>query len=299
MSFRQRTAFINRCLPRVGLAQAIRRVSPVASRGLRTGSRIFAEINPVTARPHAAVGNGRGVSVLVGLALISLWGQQVLAESFDPIEPVTKRPVPLLLENPLNQKPSRLVGLGVRAVTFLNVSVYAVGFYLDETALSRIASSPRWKDYSSANLDAFVEDLVRGTGSVSVRVEPVRNTDGPHLRNGFLRILQKQIGIEEAKGSLTDDSSEKKAILGAMDEFRAAFPTGKVAKGEVLVLTKTEAGTLRLEYNGTELVEIHNRWLAERMLEGYLCGQKPISPKLRESVAVGLTEVLRGNQPQF
>ncbi|TPX54951.1 chalcone isomerase [Powellomyces hirtus] len=242
--------------------------------------------------------NGAGflLALAVGSVLI---GQSIHAEEarIVPVdvleEPVSKKPVPAKLElsygSPLRSHSFRLVGLGVRQVTFLNVSVYTIGFYLDADVMNRLRQSSDWKaGYKPEDMEKYVEKLVRGKGDISVRVEPVRNTDGPHLRNGFMRILTKQMGQE----NLTED--EKTKVLAAMDEFRSAFPTGKVAKGEVFILTKTDDGVLRMEHEGVEKAYIKNRWIAERLMEGYLREQKSIAPKLRKSVGAGLEAVVRG-----
>ncbi|KAJ3173387.1 hypothetical protein HDU87_007656 [Geranomyces variabilis] len=214
-------------------------------------------------------------------------------------EPVTKKPVPKTLSLVYDGRPHvfHLLGLGVRQVTFLNISVYTVGFYLDSRSMDalrkRAATFAPFTSAPEKKLEDVVEPLIRGDAAeVSVRVVPVRDTDGPHLRNGFMRILTARMGHESATLSETD----RQAILEAMDVFRAAFPTGQVKKGEEFVLTKTAGGALRLQHKGVEIAYVRNRWVAERLMEGYLREKKAIAPKLRKSVAAGLHALFTGHE---
>ncbi|KAI8821020.1 chalcone isomerase [Fimicolochytrium jonesii] len=208
-------------------------------------------------------------------------------------EPVTKKPIPTTLTLTLGATPQHftLLGLGVRQVTFLNVSVYTIGYYISTPSIARLRSSPSFKSYTPATLSDFTAPLTRDTSTpLALRISPVRNTDGPHLRNGFMRILTRQLAAEDAM--LTPE--EKKGVLEAMDELRAAFPAGKVAKGEVFVFVKTEGGELRMVHEGVEKTVVRNRWVAERFFEGYLLdGKKVISEKLRKSIAEGLEHIIK------
>ncbi|KAJ3155335.1 hypothetical protein HDU86_004426 [Geranomyces michiganensis] len=214
-------------------------------------------------------------------------------------EPVTKKPVPKTLTVVYDGRPHvfHLLGLGVRQVTFLNINVYTVGFYLESRSLDRIRrNASAFAPFVSApdpekKLEDIIEPLIRGDVECSVRVVPVRDTDGPHLRNGFMRILTGRMGHEGAALGEAD----RQAILEAMDALRAAFPTGPVKKGEEFVLTKTASGALRIRYKGVEIANVQNRWVAERLMEGYLREKKPISSKLRKSVVAGLQSLFTGH----
>ncbi|KAJ3292705.1 hypothetical protein HK104_005093, partial [Borealophlyctis nickersoniae] len=63
---------------------------------------------------------------------------------------------------------------------------------------------------------------------------------------------------------------------------------GQIKPGQAFVFVKTADGGLRVEFEGKESVTVPNRWVAERFFEGYLRAEKPISDKLRRSVAEGL-----------
>ncbi|KAJ3049606.1 hypothetical protein HK097_009425 [Rhizophlyctis rosea] len=216
-------------------------------------------------------------------------------------EPITKLPVPKTLTQTYGQPPKRLtlslIGLGVRQVTFINFNAYTIGFYLSPTTCSRIQKSFKWRsDFSAKHLldgdqqgEYFVRDLVRGEGEVAIRIDPTRNTDGPHLRNGFMRFLTARLAKEDDELS----EVEKTAILEAFDSLRAKFPAGRVAPGQAFVFTKTQDGGLRVEFEGEEFVTVNNRWVAERFFEGYLTAEKPISEKLRRSIAEGLETLAR------
>lgn len=55
------------------------------------------------------------------------------------IDPTSSTPFPTLIRAPDGSN-LKLVGTGVRTVSFLGIRVYAAGFYVDERAMDRIAS---------------------------------------------------------------------------------------------------------------------------------------------------------------
>ncbi|KAI8927522.1 chalcone isomerase, partial [Entophlyctis helioformis] len=215
-----------------------------------------------------------------------------------PAEPVTKTKVPKAIS--VAGKRFELVGQGIRQVTFLYVSVYTAGIYVNDALKKRIQSSSRWRqEYSADKLIKgegeakwFARDLVDGrNGSeISLRIDPVRNTDGPHLRNGFVRFLTARLRQEEAGMSET----ERASFADALDAFRSLFPAGVVRPGQALVFTRLSDGRLRGEFNGAETGIVANAALSQWVMEGYLHSQPAaISPFLVSSVAQGLERLAR------
>ncbi|KAJ1559806.1 hypothetical protein HK405_009283, partial [Cladochytrium tenue] len=84
------------------------------------------------------------------------------------------------------------------------------------------------------------------------------------------------------------------AARAAIKEFEAKFLSGPISKGQQLVFTKLVDGGFRMEYEGRELGVVRSRWLAERFFEGYLSHEKPLSNRLRASVADNLRSIVKG-----
>ncbi|KAJ3089663.1 hypothetical protein HK102_005808 [Quaeritorhiza haematococci] len=256
------------------------------------------------------------IAVAVGVgAGLYLYGQERLsaksilyAEAEAPeltsLEPITRREIPssLRLQYDVNspggtpkQHEFEIVGLGARQVTFLNVSVYVLGLYIEKEALRKLQSSPLSSKYSTIDFLNWADDglLVKGIVrrpdvELSLRIEPVRNTNGAHLRGGFMRFLQKRYAKEEK--SLTPE--ERKDIVSNISEFNAKFPMGVVRTGESLVFTKLRNGHLRLELNGDEVMRIPCQWISERFMEYYLDKERPPSDKARRNIAEGFERLL-------
>lgn len=96
--------------------------------------------------------------------------------------------------------PARLLGLGVRKITFLKVQVYVVGLYAKESDLddhnSRFRALPEVQKFQrtdSASSDTAFRAIVQNPIELVLRIAPVRNTNGPHLRDGFTRNLTQAI----------------------------------------------------------------------------------------------------------
>lgn len=72
------------------------------------------------------------------------------------LDPATKTPLPNSIPSPSSFKSSsdlKLVGLGVRTVSFLSVRVYVSGLYVEEKALNgKLQSLPAWKGYNKERL---------------------------------------------------------------------------------------------------------------------------------------------------
>ncbi|KAI9092166.1 chalcone-flavanone isomerase-domain-containing protein [Phlyctochytrium arcticum] len=259
-------------------------------------------VKPALTAVLAAVLGGIAASTLMGDTFLS--AERVAeADVNEPvgIEPVTKRPLPVSLSLTYNSSshPFNLLGLGVRQVTLLNINVYTIGFYINPVLAKRLGQDPVLRDIKNTKelTDSVVERIVEGGPGeeIAIRIEPTRNTDGPHLRNGLLRMLSAQLAHEDTTATRATPPlpvpSADPALLTALDTLRAAFPSGQVKKGQVMVFTRTSEGWLRMEYEGQEMCVVRHRWVADRFVEGYLRGRKVISEKLRQSVVVGINHL--------
>ncbi|KAI9328301.1 chalcone-flavanone isomerase-domain-containing protein [Zopfochytrium polystomum] len=230
------------------------------------------------------------------------------------IEPETKERIPTELrlrfprkEGPPAENVFYLLGFGVRQVTMLYFNVYVVAMYADQGSLAGIRHSPKWKTYTPTAVlkgtedSYYAKDFVRRPGcELSLLLRPVRQTTGVHLRQGFSKFLNDTLAREVKSGALKETGSfpagtteeDRKALASAaIKELEAKFPIGPVDKGQSFIFTKRADGSLRFEMDGRELGVIQSKWLAERFFEGYLAHEKPISNKLRVSVAEGLRAV--------
>ena len=77
---------------------------------------------------------------------------------------------------------------------------------------------------------------------MAIRIEPVRNTNGHHLRDGFSRAIMHRM----QDGYMNEEEAED--VLKAMKELKAYFPKSMVIAGTALILTKEKNRTLKIEY---------------------------------------------------
>ncbi|KAK4119169.1 chalcone isomerase [Parathielavia appendiculata] len=207
-----------------------------------------------------------------------------------------------------------LVGLGLRTVTFLNLQVYVVGYYVATSDIAALQNALTKKvnpiattlvpsereQLSAALLDpaegerTWDELLAAGVPARSAfRVVPVRDTDFHHLRDGFVRAVQARAGAE----TMADD-----AFGEAMRQFRAVFSRGSVPKRKELLLVRDETGRLSITYNGgsykndgrfggRQLIGIvEDERLSRALWLNYLAGKKVASEPARKSIVEGIME---------
>lgn len=202
-----------------------------------------------------------------------------------------------------------LVGYGVRTVSFLSIQVYVVGYYIataDIAALQArlvrrvnpIASTlvaAEKDELRAALLDpadseaVWNELLAAGVPARSVfRVVPVRDTDFPHLRDGFVRAIQAN-----ADKAAADDA----AFGEAMREFRRIFNRGKVPKRKQLLLARGADGGLAVLYDeggkkGSKhlIGSVADERVSRALWLNYLAGKKVASEPARKSIVDGILE---------
>ncbi|TPX36287.1 hypothetical protein SmJEL517_g01641 [Synchytrium microbalum] len=233
----------------------------------------------------------------------------ISAKGGQRMEPTTKTLVPEFIKQHYADKLGasksdeychefHLIGVGVRTVTFLYIPVYVASLYTNMATVSSLRSLPKWKSGFSIdgflkNQDGCIQELLNLKGAeFSIRIEPVRNTNGAHLRNGCLRALDTKYNAE--KSTMTD--TERIEIRAALDKFASEFPVGTVKAGQVLAFTRKADGSFRFAFDGKELVTIPNGWLSKRFFEVYLNPEKAPSEPLRKNVAEGIEKILGKNK---
>ncbi|KAK3297119.1 chalcone-flavanone isomerase-domain-containing protein [Chaetomium fimeti] len=207
-----------------------------------------------------------------------------------------------------------LVGLGLRTVTFINLQVYVVGYYVATADIAALQSALTKKvnpiattlvagereELRAALLDpaegerTWDELLSAGVPARSAfRVVPVRDTDFHHLRDGFVRAVQARASPAAA----ADDSFGE-----AMRQFRAVFNRGSVPKRKELLLVRDETGRMSIAYDGgankkegrpagRQLIGVvEDERVSRALWLNYLAGKKVASEPARKSIVEGLME---------
>ncbi|KAL2263518.1 hypothetical protein VTK26DRAFT_6419 [Humicola hyalothermophila] len=204
-----------------------------------------------------------------------------------------------------------LVGLGLRTVTFLNLQVYVVGYYVATADIAALQNALTKKvnpiattlvpsereQLRAALLDpaegerTWDELLASGVPARSAfRVVPVRDTDFHHLRDGFVRAVQAR--APGMKGGADDE-----AFGEAMRQFRAVFNRGSVPKRKELLLVRDETGRLSIAYDGGKegkgrklIGVVEDERVSRALWLNYLAGKKVASEPARQDIVRGVMD---------
>ncbi|KAI8344232.1 chalcone isomerase [Chlamydoabsidia padenii] len=205
------------------------------------------------------------------------------------IDPDTHLVFPFYLTT--NSDWKRLIGLGARQVSFLNINVYVLGMYMKSEDIHQLQLDPKWKHFDKADFLAKEDlalSLLNQPVDVSIRIVPVRNTNTQHLRDGFTRSLLQR--MRQQSKTMTED--EEKEILDAIRDFKTKFVNAKVKKDTEFVFTKTKEGTFKMEYLGKDLGTVNNKWLAVNFIMTYLNPDIPASEAALHSIANGFDSLM-------
>ncbi|RHZ89450.1 hypothetical protein Glove_14g57 [Diversispora epigaea] len=194
-----------------------------------------------------------------------------------------------------NETRARLVGLGIRTVSFLKLRVYIIGMYISKDDIELLRNWNGWnkEKFLSADNDnndnnSLAYELLSQPVVIALRIEPVRNTNGQHLRDGFTRTLTNRLQNEHHL-----NESEIEQILEAIKEFKSKFPKTSIKAGTSMILTKQKDGNLRMEYEGKLYGMIENSWISKNLFMGYLTSNNPISKEAKNSIAEGFDKILK------
>ncbi|PKK71841.1 chalcone isomerase [Rhizophagus irregularis] len=205
---------------------------------------------------------------------------------------------------------ARLIGLGIRTVSFLKIKVYVIGMYISEDDIDVLKN---WKVNNECLRESYKENFLKLTFIkgydkekfmsendesmtlsildlpivMAIRIEPVRNTNGHHLRDGFTRAITHRM----QDGYMSEEDAEN--VLKAIKELKAKFPKSVVKAGTALILKKEKNGTLIIEYEGKNMGIVNNIWLTKNIFMSYLAAKNPISEKAKRNIADGFDELLK------
>lgn len=199
-----------------------------------------------------------------------------------------------------------LVGLGTRSVSFLGINVYVLGYYIATADIAELQArlirkinpiastlvSTEKDDLRAKLLDVvegesiWEELLQSGVPARScVRVVPVRDTDFPHLRDGFVRAIQARA-----------DRAQDEKFGEAVKEFKRLFNRGKVPKKKELLMLRDRDGKLTLVYDdgkssGRQLLGIvDDERISRALWMNYLGGKKVASEEAKQNIVNGVME---------
>ncbi|KAL1928625.1 hypothetical protein VTP01DRAFT_2411 [Rhizomucor pusillus] len=205
-------------------------------------------------------------------------------------EPHTKLAFPVYLQT--GSEWTRLVGLGVRQVSFLNLNVYVVGLYMKSQDIGAVRQLKGFEKFNKSEFLAKEDlalELLKQPVDVSIRIVPVRSTNTQHLRDGFTRSLLQR--MHNQSEDMTEE--QEREIMKAIQEFKSNFPSAKVKKGAEFVFTKNRDGYLEMEFEGKQMGTVKNTWLAINFFMGYLNPTQPASEYARQSIADGFQELFK------
>ncbi|KAK2002743.1 chalcone-flavanone isomerase [Colletotrichum falcatum] len=202
-----------------------------------------------------------------------------------------------------------LVGLGVRTVTFLGIQVYMVGYYVATADVARlqhhltkkidpIATTlvPSERDSLRAKLldpsegEAAWSAILREIGCRSAfRIVPVRDTDFPHLRDGFVRAITARSAADKA-------AYGDEAFGEAMREFKRLFNRGKLQKERELLLCRDAGGALEVVLDAGDgagrqtIGRVQDERVSRLLWLNWLAGKSVASEPARHSIIDGVME---------
>ncbi|CEP11454.1 hypothetical protein [Parasitella parasitica] len=205
-------------------------------------------------------------------------------------DPATNLVFPINLNTDNEWK--RLIGLGVRAVTFLNMNVYVVGMYMKSEDIGELRKLDGWKNFDRSKFlqdTDLAEKFLDQPYELSIRLVPTRATNTQHLRDGFLRLLMQRMKDQE----MTED--EEREVLKAIQEFKSNFVSMRVKKDTEFIFTKTREGGLKLVYEGRDFGTVQNPWLAKNFFMSYLNPNAPSSEAALYDIADGFERLMKEN----
>jgi len=203
----------------------------------------------------------------------------------------------------INKTPFLAVATGVRTVTFLNFHVYAVGLYIADAdiAVARkilraaaaeagVASAPDFAQLlgTPERGAPVIDELLRAGVRLAVRIVPTRNTDFPHLRDGFVRSVTNH---PEAKQLQSPEFGQ------SIGEIKKAFGRKrKLRKGEVVTWARDVTGGMTAWFGDSDehkelLGSLPDADVARLFFLQYLTGKKPNSPTLKAHAMAGLAAI--------
>jgi len=216
-------------------------------------------------------------SIPIGCALATpIFCQQQLTQD-ERVHVATGLKFPELITDYLG-KAEKLIGLGLKTVTFLSFQVYVAGIYVEEQFTTQFKAS------KNQDAQAIIDKIIKDTSiAKSLRITSCRSIGGNHLRDGFGRVLDKY-------ALQISDEKQKSEILKDLGAFKAHFPKGQIQRNESMLFTAYE-NKLTIQFEGKTLGVIESPFLCEYLFIAYL-GDKPATKETKDSVINGIQSLL-------
>jgi len=202
----------------------------------------------------------------------------------------------------------QLLGLGIRAVSFLKIQVYVVGMYVatDDIAALQEALIRRIDPVATTLVAGEKENLKQklldpelgeeiwsqvlkdsGVRTV-VRIVPTRDTDFGHLRDGWVRAITGR--ARKNPEEFGDD-----AFGDSVNNFKSLFRKGSVPKKKELLLARNSKGVLAVWYDDGKsgpqrLGDVQDERISRAVWLNYLAGKTVASEPARTSIVEGVME---------
>jgi len=158
-----------------------------------------------------------------------------------------------------------LLGVGLRTKTMLKVKVYAVGFYVADSALAGPLAAFKGKTDSAP----FYKDLVWGDFDKQIVMKFTRDVTTDQIRGAFRETLQG---------------------TSKVDQFLGYF--GDTKEGQEYVLTWKPGGVLATKVAGVDKPDIADKSFAAAVF-GIWLGDKPIQADIKKGLASRGAELIK------
>lgn len=225
-------------------------------------------------------------------------GLRIFSDDDQWLQPPTNCP-PFPWQIELNGTTYEALGVGVRAVTFMQFHIYALGIYI--ASEDKVRARQLLGRYSDLPIKLFDEnqnpeiiDLLLSNGiGFDLRIMPVRNTDFGHLRDGFIRTIMASF--------LTRKIGQTESFAEGLGEFKRAFSRKRdVSKGDTINFSRQKSGILNIYISkqaSPNIIEslgtVKSPDVSRCFFLQYMSGKKPCSPSALESFLHGLLNIAK------
>ncbi|KAL6453142.1 AIM18 Altered inheritance of mitochondria protein 18 [Candida maltosa Xu316] len=233
----------------------------------------------------------RPALALTALFVTPLFQPQIFSEVNQIVVDSSLTPFPAEIKKSTHfENDFKLLGHGMRSVTFVSFKVYGVGLYIAEKDIpkaSKILTSLSGQIEDPVQSVQVVEKLLDNDVKFLVRLSPVRNTDFNHLKDGLIKSILAHPKSKEIKEELAP----------GLDQLRKAFSRkGSVPKNHLLYLEIIDGGKLSVSYDhpGKEFYKmgvVESPLISRQLFLQYLSGPKPLSESLRQSCVKGFIDL--------
>jgi Chalcone isomerase-like len=158
-----------------------------------------------------------------------------------------------------------LLGVGLRTKTMLKVKVYAVGFYVADSALAGPLAAFKGKTDSAP----FYKELVWGDFGKQIVMKFTRGVSTDQIRGAFRETLEG---------------------TSKLDQFLGCF--GDTKEGQEYVLTWKPGGVLGVKVAGVDKPDIADKNFAAAVF-GIWLGEKPIQQDIKKGLASRAPELIK------